>query len=83
MLQGSPRARTEVLNMCVKRMSATDAAWHRNAAIVMNVAEKDAPRVACNRLLAAMISGRATYDDFVDIKSHKFTPKLIKIFQGR
>lgn len=78
--QGSARARNEAVNICVKSF---DANARRNAGIVTNASDKDAPRVACNRLLTAMISGRATYDDFVDIKSHKFTPKLIKIFQGR
>ena len=83
MLQGSPRARTEVLNMCIKRMSATDAAWHHNAAVVMNVSDKDAPRVACSRYLKALVSGRATYQDTLDLSNRRYTPKLVKIFQGR
>jgi len=83
MLQGSPRARTEVLDMCVKQMSATDATWHHNAAVVMNVSEKDAPRVACSRYLKALVSGRATYQDTVDLKNRRYTSKLVKIFQGR
>ena len=78
--QGSARARNEAVNICVKSF---DANARRSAGIVTNASDKDAPRVACNRLLAAMISGRATYDDFVDIKSHRYTPKLIKISQGR
>ena len=82
-LQGSERARTEVLNDCVKRLSASDATWHHNAAVVMNVSEKDAPRLACSRYMKAIVSGRATYQDMLDIQNRRYTPKLIKIFQGR
>ncbi|MBB3656454.1 hypothetical protein FHX15_001682 [Rhizobium sp. BK650] len=83
MLQGSQKARTELLNDCTKAMSAKDATWHHNAAVVMNVSDKDAPRVACNRYIKAMVSGRATYQDALDMQNRRYTPKLIKIFQDR
>ncbi|MFS2180139.1 hypothetical protein ACCC98_30010 [Rhizobium pisi] len=80
LLQGSARARNEVIKDCSKGF---DANGRRVAGIVTNVSDKDAPRVACQRYLAAITSGRANYQDFLDIKAHRFTPKLIKIFQGR
>ncbi|MFS2174876.1 hypothetical protein ACCC98_02745 [Rhizobium pisi] len=33
--------------------------------------------------VAAVVSGRITHDDVVDVKQHRFIPKIIKIFQGR
>lgn len=83
MLQGSERARSQVLDDCIKRLSSSDRTARHNAAIVMDVADKDAPRLACSRYLKAMVSGRATYQDMLDIQNRRYTPKLIKIFQGR
>ncbi|RUM27603.1 hypothetical protein EFQ99_01490 [Rhizobium vallis] len=80
LLQGSARARNEVVRDCSKGFDAND---RRVAGIVTNVSDKDAPKVACQRYLSAMVSGRVTYQDFLDIKAHRFSPKLIKIFQGR
>ncbi|UVD59131.1 hypothetical protein NE852_11495 [Rhizobium sp. Pop5] len=80
LLQGSARARNQFVNDCSKGFDANE---RRNAGIVINVSDKDAPRIACQRYLAAALSGRATYQDLLDIKAHRFTPKLIKIFQGR
>ncbi|MBB4233909.1 hypothetical protein GGD57_000447 [Rhizobium esperanzae] len=80
LLEGSARARNEFVKVCARDF---DANQRRTAGIVTNVSDKDAPRVACQRYLAAAISGRATYQDLLDIKAHRFTPKLVKIFQGR
>lgn len=80
LLQGSARARNEFVKVCTKDF---DANARRAAGIVTNVSDNDAPRIACQRYLTAAISGRATYQDLLDIKAHRFTPKLIKIFQGR
>ncbi|WP_064692088.1 hypothetical protein [Rhizobium aegyptiacum] len=80
LLQGSARARSEFVKACAKGFDANE---RRTAGIVTSVSDKDAPRVACQRYLAATISGRATYQDLLDIKTRRFTPKLIKIFQGR
>jgi hypothetical protein len=33
--------------------------------------------------VAAIVSGRITFDDVVDVKQHRIIPKIIKIFQGR
>ncbi len=49
----------------------------------MNVAEKDAPKIACSRYTKAIVSGSVTYQDMLDIQNRRYTPKLIKIFQGR
>ena len=80
LLQGSSRARSEVVKDCAKGF---DANGRRGAGLVTSVSDKDAPRVACERFVAALVSGRLTYDDVVDVRQHRFTPKVIKIFQGR
>ncbi|MDF0697942.1 hypothetical protein PYR71_15835 [Rhizobium sp. MC63] len=80
LLQGSARARSEAVKDCAKGF---DASGRRGAGLVTNVSDKDAPRVACERFVADVVSGRITYDDVVDVKQRRFTPKIIKIFQGR
>jgi len=80
LLQGSPRVRNEAVNLCVKDFNPN--ARHAFG-LVTNASDKDAPRVACSRFMAAIVSGRATYDDLVDIKRQRPTSKLIKILQGR
>ncbi|MBB3409865.1 hypothetical protein FHT87_003784 [Rhizobium sp. BK316] len=82
-LRGSERARNDLLDDCIRRLSLSDKKTHHNAAVVMNVADKDAPKVACNRYTKALVSGRATYQDLLDLQNRRYTPKLIKIFQGR
>ncbi|MBY5542542.1 hypothetical protein HFO60_21400 [Rhizobium leguminosarum] len=80
LLQGSSRAKNEAVKECVRGF---DGRTTRNFGLLTNTSDKDAARVGCNRFVAAIASGRATYDDVVDIKRHRPTPKLIKIFQGR
>ncbi len=79
-MQGSKRMRTEAVAECAKGFNSEG---RRNGGMVLDVADKDAPRLACSRYVNAMVSGRANYQDLLDLKNHRFTPKLIKIFQGR
>lgn len=80
LLQGSPRARNEAVNVCARDFNAND---RHNFGLLTNASDKDAPRVGCSRFVAAVASGRATYDDLVDIKRHRPSAKLVKILQGR
>ncbi|MBB2674797.1 UNVERIFIED_ORG: hypothetical protein GGE44_004379 [Rhizobium esperanzae] len=80
LLQGSSRARNEATKDCVRGF---DGKSSRNLGILTNTSDKDAVRVGCDRFIAAVVSGRATYDDVIDIKRQRPTPKIIKIFQGR
>lgn len=82
-LQGSERARNELLDDCIRRLSFADKKTHHNAAVVMNVADRDAPKTACSRYTKALVSGRATYQDLLDLQNQRYTPKLVMIFQGR
>ncbi|MBB3980029.1 hypothetical protein GGQ64_005276 [Rhizobium azooxidifex] len=79
-LQGSAKARQFAISECVKGFSTSQ---RRAAAIIIDSTEKNAARVACTRAVEAMRSGRLTYADAVDMKKGKFTPKLVKIVQGR
>ncbi|OWV82554.1 hypothetical protein ATY75_27425 [Rhizobium sp. N122] len=80
LLQGSSRARNEAIKDCA---NGFDANARRIFGLLTDASDKNAPRVACSRFVNAVISGRATYDDIVDIKRHRPSPKLIKILQGR
>jgi hypothetical protein len=79
-LQGSKRLRTEIVSECAKNFNSEG---RRSAGIILDVADKDAPRLACSRYLNAVVSGRVTYQDMLDVKNRRYTPKLVKIFQGR
>ncbi|ANL27776.1 hypothetical protein AMC90_CH01951 [Rhizobium phaseoli] len=80
LLQGSSRAKNEAVKDCVRGF---DGKSTRNLGLLTNTSDKDAVRVGCDRFIAAVVSGRATYDDVVDIKGQRLTSKTIKIFQGR
>lgn len=82
-LRGSERERNGLLDECIRRLGFSDKKARHNAAVVMNVAEKDAPKIACSRYTKAIVSGSVTYQDMLDIQNRRYTPKLIKIFQGR
>lgn len=79
-LQGSAKARQLAVSECTKGFSTSQK---RAAAVIIDSTEKNAARLACTRAVEAMRSGRLTYADAVDMKRGKFTPKLVKIVQGR
>ena len=70
------------MNECIRQLGLSDTKARHNAALFLNVAEKDAPKIACGRYTNAIVSGDITYQDMLDIKNHRYTPKLIKIFRG-
>lgn len=79
-VRGSAKARTLAMSECMKNWDSTS---RRNAAIMIDTSEKNAPRLVCSRVVEAVRSGKMNYQDAVDIKRRNFTPKLIKIIQGR
>ncbi len=79
-VRGSAKARKFALSQC---MSGWNAVQRKNASIILDTSEKAAPQIACSRAVEAVRSGKLDYQDIVDIKRGKITPKLVKIFQGR
>jgi hypothetical protein len=79
-VQGSAKARKLALSQCMKPWTPRQ---RREAAIIIDSSEKDAPKLVCSRIVEAVRSGRLEYADAVDIKRRRFTPKLVKILQGR
>lgn len=80
--RGSKSERNGLLNECIRQLGLSDEKARHNAALFLNVADKDAPKIACNRYTNAIVSGDITYQDMLDIRNHRYTPKLIKIFRG-
>lgn len=79
-VRGSAKARKLAMSQCLKDWSSSS---RRNASIILDVSEKDAPRLACARTIEAVRSGKLEYQDIVDIKRGNVTPKLVKMLQGR
>jgi len=79
-VQGSAKARKYALGECMKSWTPRQ---RREAAIIIDSSEKDAARLVCSRVVEGIRSGRLEYADAVDITRRRFTPKLIKILQGR
>jgi len=80
--RGSESQRNGLLNECIRQLGLSDKKARHNAALFLNVADKDAPKVVCSRYTNAIVSGDITYQDMLDIRNRRYTPKLIKIFRG-
>jgi hypothetical protein len=81
-VRGSESQRNGLLNECIRQLGLSDKKARHNAALVLNVADRDAPKAVCSRYTNAIVSGSITYQDTLDIKNGRYTPKLIKIFRG-
>ncbi|MBB3590556.1 hypothetical protein FHX08_000900 [Rhizobium sp. BK529] len=81
-VRGSESQRNGLLDECIRQVGFSDKKARHNAAVALNVADKDAPKAFCSRYTNAIVSGDITYQDTLDIKNHRYTPKLIKIFRG-
>ncbi len=79
-VQGSAKARQFAMKECAANWTAQQ---RKDASIIIDSSEKDAPRLACARFVEAVRSGKLEYQDAVDFKRRRLTPRLIKIFQGR
>lgn len=81
-LRGSERERNGLLDECIRRLGFSDKKARHNAAVALNVADKDAANIVCSRYTKAIVSGSITYQDTLDVRNGHYTPKVIKIFRG-
>ncbi|WP_341487063.1 hypothetical protein [Pararhizobium sp. A13] len=79
-VQGSAKARQLAMKECTANWTPQQ---RKEASIVIDSSEKDAPRLVCSRFVEAIRAGRVDYNDAVDIRRKNWTPKLVRIFQGR
>lgn len=79
-MKGSKSARDRVTADCIAKFNPKGL---KGAALVLDVPEKDAKKLACSRLVAAMTDGRLNYDDLQSMLRNKPTPKIVRALQGR
>jgi hypothetical protein len=80
---GSAALRRSVEQGCISRMRAMPHAKLANIAIVLDTSPEQAPALACGRMIAAIASGRMTYDDLSAARSGHPSVKVLRILQGR
>ena len=79
-MKGSKKARDKVTADCIAKFNRKGV---EGAALVLDVPERDAKRVACQRIVAAMTDGRLSYEDLQAMMRGKPTPKIVRVMQGR
>lgn len=83
-LQGSPALRAEAINDCVASGQKDSLSEKKHMAAVMNTSVANVPKAFCTRLLNALVSGRITYQDYLNMKRPTADrSKMVKILQGR
>lgn len=81
-LAGSPKLRQKALEACerVKRSERVTNAM----ALIANVSKEDVPRVVCQRVLRATVSGRISAKDLLEWRRTGMPSiEFIKVLQGR
>ncbi|KQR73492.1 hypothetical protein ASG03_01470 [Rhizobium sp. Leaf341] len=79
-MKGSKRARDKVTADCIAGFTQTGV---QGAALVLDVPEKDAKRVACQRMVAAITAGRLDYEDLQSMIAKRPTAKVVRVMQNR
>ena len=80
-MEGSKKLQTAVLRKCLENPMTAEE--RKNSAIVLDASEKDVKQLLCKRVVSALASKRLSYEDVVAISRNRFSPKVIKILQGR
>lgn len=83
-LKGSPALRRATLQECAVIARRSGARNISAMAVLMNLPpNRDPIPLYCQRMVAALTSGRITYADYQAIRTMQATPKLIRVIQGR
>jgi hypothetical protein len=83
-LKGSPALRRAALQECATIARRSGARNISAMGVLMNLPpNRDPIPLYCQRMVAALTSGRITYADFQAIRTMQATPKLVRVIQGR
>lgn len=82
-LEGSASLRAKTINDCSAKSSDWTKSATETAALLLEVPASKAPRLACQRTVNAVASGKLTYQDVIKMRRGEITPKLVRILQGR
>jgi hypothetical protein len=82
-LEGSASLRAKAVNDCSLKSSDWTKQATETAALLLEVPASRAPRLACQRTVNAVASGKLSYHDMIKMRRGEITPKLVRILQGR
>jgi hypothetical protein len=80
-LQGSASLRAKTIDNCIRR--DWNAKSLEAAALILDVPESKAARLACQRSIDAIASGKLTYEDVAKAQRGNITAKVVRVMQGR
>ena len=75
---GDPKTRAAVTATCVERAKTRSAQELGTMAAVLDVDVAEAPRVYCERLLAAVARGEVSYDDYMALQAKTYDPQVLR-----
>lgn len=82
MMAADKNAEKAFVKKCDSHVRSTKEAVVK-IAIVLNATEESAPELACERWAGAIISGRLTYEMYVEVVKGNASAEVIRIQQGR
>lgn len=82
-VKGSPELRREGVETCVRDNRSTPEQKEMMRKLMNLSPGSNAVRVGCERLMAALGSGKLSYDDYRGLQFGQITPQLIRILQNR
>jgi len=82
-LKGSPELRREGVETCVRNNRSTLEQKEMMRKLMNLSPGSNAVRIGCERLTAALASGKLSYDDYRGIGFGQITPQVVRILQNR
>ncbi|ALN71453.1 hypothetical protein [Aureimonas sp. AU20] len=82
-LKGSPALRRDGVESCIKRNRVTPAQKDLMRKLMNLAPGSNVDRVACERLIGGIASGRLTHEDYRNTVTGHVTPQVIRVLQAR
>lgn len=82
-LKGSPELRREGVETCMRNNRSTPEQKEMMRKLMNLSPGSNAVRIGCERVTAALASGKLSYDDYRGIQFGQITPQLVRVLQNR
>jgi hypothetical protein len=82
-LKGSPALRRDEIARCTSNNRSTAAQKELMGKLMNLPPRSDVVRVACERIVSGMVSGKLTYSDYQKVSMRQLTPQLVRVLQAR
>lgn len=77
-----PKLVQETYDACIKTIRDNKLELETYS-LILNAPKEKTPKIACDRVRKAFMSGRYNYEIYVSMSSGQATPEFIRIVQGR